>query len=78
MGVRREKAAFQRVLAPPGNRSARCAEVAPLGKPEVKESIAKTATVISSSKSPDEAQAWVVGETKWAKIITESGVKPEQ
>jgi tripartite-type tricarboxylate transporter receptor subunit TctC len=50
-----------------------------LAKPDVREAIAKAATVISASKSPDEAQAWVVGETnKWAKIITESGVKPEQ
>lgn len=50
-----------------------------LGKLEVKEAIGKAATTIITSRSPDEAQAWVAGETsKWAKIITESGVKPEQ
>ncbi len=50
-----------------------------LGNPEVKDAIAKAATVITPSKSPDEAQAWVVAETnKWAKIITDSGIKPEQ
>jgi tripartite-type tricarboxylate transporter receptor subunit TctC len=50
-----------------------------LGKPEVQEAIGKAATLIATSKSPEEAQAWVVGETnKWAKIITDSGVKPEQ
>ncbi len=49
-----------------------------LGKPEVKEALAKAATNITASKSPDEAQAWVVGETgKWAKIIGDSGIKPE-
>lgn len=50
-----------------------------LGRPDVKEAVNKAATVIGTSKSPDEAQAWVVGETnKWARIIAESGVKPEQ
>lgn len=50
-----------------------------LGKPEVKEAIGRASTIISMSKSPEEAQAWVAGETaKWAKIITDSGVKPEQ
>jgi len=33
---------------------------------------------ITPSKSPDEAQAWVAGEThRWAKTITESGLRPE-
>jgi len=50
-----------------------------LARPEVREAIAKAATIINPSKSPDEAQAWVVNETaKWARIIAESGVKPEQ
>lgn len=49
-----------------------------LSRPDVKETIGKTATVLTPSRSPEEAQAWVAGETqKWAKIITESGVKPE-
>lgn len=46
-----------------------------LGRAEVKEALAKAAVNIAPSKSPDEAQAWVAGETaRWAKIITESGV----
>jgi tripartite-type tricarboxylate transporter receptor subunit TctC len=50
-----------------------------LAKPELKEAIAKAATIINVSKSPDEAQAWVLGETgRWAKIITDSGVRPDQ
>lgn len=49
-----------------------------LARPEVKEALAKASTLITPSKSPDEAQAWVAGETtRWAKIITESGVRPE-
>ena len=49
-----------------------------LARPEVKEALAKAAAVVTPSKSPDEAQAWVVGETqRWAKIINESGVRPE-
>lgn len=50
-----------------------------LGKPEVREALAKAATIINASQSPEEAQAWVVAETnKWAKTISESGVKAEQ
>lgn len=49
-----------------------------LAQPEVKDAITRAATLITPSKSPDEAQAWVVSETaRWARIITESGVKPE-
>lgn len=50
-----------------------------LGKPEVKDAIAKAATLLAPAMTPEEAQAWVVTETqKWAKVITESGVKAEQ
>jgi tripartite-type tricarboxylate transporter receptor subunit TctC len=50
-----------------------------LGRPEVKDAIAKAATLLAPAMTPDEAQAWVVTETqKWAKVITESGVKAEQ
>ena len=50
-----------------------------LARPEVREAIGKAATIITTSKSPEEAQAWVAGETgRWARIITESGVRPEQ
>lgn len=50
-----------------------------LGKPEVKDAIAKAATLLAPAMTPDEAQAWVVTETqKWAKVITDSGVKAEQ
>ena len=50
-----------------------------LGKQDVKDAIAKAATVLAPAMTPDEAQAWVVAETqKWAKVITESGVKAEQ
>lgn len=50
-----------------------------LAKPEVKDAITKASTIITVSKSPDEAQAWVASETeKWAKIINEFGVKPDQ
>jgi len=50
-----------------------------LAQPEVKDAITRAATLISPSKTPDEAQAWVVAETaRWARIIVESGVKPEQ
>lgn len=49
-----------------------------LTKSEVRDALAKASVVISPIKSPDEAQAWVIGETrKWAKIINDSGVKPE-
>ena len=49
-----------------------------LGKPEVKDAIAKAATLLAPAMTPEEAQAWVVTETqKWAKVITESGVKAE-
>lgn len=50
-----------------------------LGKPDVKDAIAKAATLLAPAMTPEEAQAWVVAETqKWAKVITESGVKAEQ
>ena len=50
-----------------------------LGKPEVKDAIAKAATLLAPAMTPEEAQAWVVAETqKWAKVIMESGVKAEQ
>jgi tripartite-type tricarboxylate transporter receptor subunit TctC len=50
-----------------------------LGKPDVKDAIAKAATLLAPAMTHDEAQAWVVAETqKWAKVITESGVKAEQ
>ena len=50
-----------------------------LARPEVREAIGKAATIMTTSKSPEEAQAWVASETgKWARIITESGVRPEQ
>ena len=49
-----------------------------LAKPEVKEALGKASTLITPSKTPAEAQTWVIGETKrWAKIINESGVRPE-
>ncbi|UJW79431.1 Bug family tripartite tricarboxylate transporter substrate binding protein [Hydrogenophaga sp. SL48] len=49
-----------------------------LKRDDVKEALAKSSTIITPSKSPDDAQAWVVGETeRWAKIITASGVKPQ-
>lgn len=50
-----------------------------LTRPEVRDVLAKSSTTISTSPSPDEAQAWVLGETRrWARIITESGLKPQQ
>ena len=50
-----------------------------LGKPDVKDAIAKAATLLAPAMTPEEAQAWVVAETqKWAKVIMESGVKAEQ
>ena len=50
-----------------------------LSKPEVKEALTKAATIIAPSKNPAEAQAFVAGETsRWATIINESGVEPEQ
>jgi tripartite-type tricarboxylate transporter receptor subunit TctC len=49
-----------------------------LSRSDVKESLTRAGTQISPSKSPDEAQTWVINETaKWAKIIIESGLKPE-
>jgi tripartite-type tricarboxylate transporter receptor subunit TctC len=49
-----------------------------LARPDVKEALGKAAAVITPSRTPDEAQAFVVGETgRWARIIAESGVKPE-
>lgn len=49
-----------------------------LTKSEVRDALSKASVMISPIKSPDEAQAWVIGETrKWAKIINDSGVKPE-
>lgn len=50
-----------------------------LAKPDVRDAIAKAATMLAPAMTPDEAQAWVVAETqRWAKIIAESGVKAEQ
>jgi tripartite-type tricarboxylate transporter receptor subunit TctC len=49
-----------------------------LGRPEVKEALAKAAMVIAPSRSADDAQNWVVAETaRWAKVIADSGIKPE-
>ena len=49
-----------------------------LSKNEIKESLTRAATQITPSKSPEDAQAWVLTETaKWAKIISDSGVKTE-
>jgi tripartite-type tricarboxylate transporter receptor subunit TctC len=49
-----------------------------LARPDVKEALGKAAATITPSRTPDEAQAFVVGETgRWARIIAESGVKPE-
>ena len=50
-----------------------------LASAEVKDAMNRAATTIVLSSSPEEAQAWVVGETaKWARVIAESGIKPEQ
>jgi hypothetical protein len=44
----------------------------------VQEALAKAGAIVTPSKSPEEAQGWVVGETqRWAKIISASGVKPD-
>ncbi len=49
-----------------------------LARPEVKDALSKAATAITPSKSPEDAQGFVVGETqRWARIITESGIRPE-
>ena len=49
-----------------------------LAKPEVKEAIAKTYSRITPSKSPQEAQEYIVGQTQyWARVITDLGVKAE-
>jgi len=49
-----------------------------LARPDVKEALGKAAAAITPSRTPDEAQAFVVSETgRWARIIGESGVKPE-
>ncbi len=49
-----------------------------MAKAEVREALGKSALTITPSKSPEDAQAWVAGETsRWAKIITESGIRPE-
>jgi tripartite-type tricarboxylate transporter receptor subunit TctC len=46
--------------------------------PTVKDAIAKTTTIATPSKSPEVAQNFIVAETsRWAKIITESGVKAD-
>ncbi|HSV83611.1 MAG TPA: tripartite tricarboxylate transporter substrate binding protein [Ramlibacter sp.] len=49
-----------------------------LAKAEIKEALAKSSTILTPSKSPEDAQGYIVGETtKWARIITDSGIKPE-
>ena len=49
-----------------------------LSRSDVKDALTRTATLITASRSPEEAQAYVVGETtRWARVIGESGVKPE-
>lgn len=49
-----------------------------LKREDVKEALGKASTFITPSKSPEEAQAWVVKETEhWARIITASGIKPQ-
>lgn len=49
-----------------------------LGRPDVKESLAKTSTLLTPSNSPADAQNWVVSETRrWARIIADSNVRPE-
>lgn len=49
-----------------------------MAQPKIKEAIAKASSIVTPSKSPEEAQAYVAGETaRWARIINDSGVKPE-
>lgn len=49
-----------------------------LKREDIKDALNKASTLITPSKTPEEAQAWVTGETeRWAKIITASGVKPQ-
>lgn len=49
-----------------------------LADPEIKQALTRAGTLITPSKSPDEAQSFVSSETaRWARIIHESGVKPE-
>ncbi len=51
---------------------------AALAEPEVREALGKLATIFTPSKSPEETQfRMAVGAARWAKIITESGVRPE-
>lgn len=50
-----------------------------LTRSEVKDTLNKAFAVIVTSSSPEEAQGWVVGETqRWAKIISDLGVRPDQ
>ncbi|MDR7093220.1 Bug family tripartite tricarboxylate transporter substrate binding protein [Hydrogenophaga laconesensis] len=49
-----------------------------LKRDDVKDALVKAHTLVTPSKTPEDAQAWVVGETeRWGKIITASGVKPQ-
>lgn len=49
-----------------------------LNRTEVKESLARAATLLTPSVSPQEAQSFVEKETqKWARIINDSGIRPE-
>ena len=49
-----------------------------LKREDVKDALAEASTLITPSKTPEDAQAWVVKETeRWAKIITASGIKPQ-
>lgn len=49
-----------------------------LKRDDVKDALGKAHTLITPSKTPEDAQAWVMGETeRWGKIITASGVKPQ-
>lgn len=49
-----------------------------LAQPAVRDGLSKAAVIITPSKSSDEAQAYIVEQTaRWAKVISESGIKPE-
>lgn len=49
-----------------------------LKRDDIKDALSKASTLITPSKSPEQAQAWVLEETeRWSRIITASGVKPQ-
>ena len=46
--------------------------------PEIQETFAKMGTLATSSKSPEEAQAFVAAEiARWKKIVDDSGIGPD-